>query len=204
MNHGGHDEGIAVVAGLQHVALLDDLHGGRYVEGKVLGHHVGGLLVAHHPDTGIAANHLLNGGGVVRLHMLHHQVVQLPTGKHMLHILKKHLIHAVIHRIKQHGLVVQQQIGVVGHAMRHVVHALKYGQTAVVAAHPGQIIGHFSYAVHGRSLLSVCAVIIRDSVSNVNKIIIVIKIISNTYRTQSANAPTVGDGHDPPGGRHRN
>ena len=66
----------------------------------------------------------------------------------MLDVLKEYLTDAPVHRVKQHGLLVQHQIGVVGDAARNGVDVLKQRQAAVTAAHPIHILCNLLYAMH--------------------------------------------------------
>ena len=172
VDHRSHDKGIAVVAGLKHVPFLHNLHRGRHVKGEVLGHHIGGLLVAENPDSGIAADHLLNGGGVVRLHMLHHQGVQLPPGQDMVDILKEYPVHAVVHSVKQNRLLIHQKVRIVRHPLGYIIYPFKQSQAAVIPAHPSQILRDLSYTVHCKSPFAACisesGYIIQEAAGKIN------------------------------------
>ena len=87
---------------------------------------------------------------MIRLHMLHHQGIQLPSPQNMGNVFKKHPVHGVIHRIKQYRLIVRQEVRVIGHALRHIVHPFKQSQPTVASTHPGQIVGDLSYTIHGQ------------------------------------------------------
>src|SRR5699024_631512 len=58
-----------------------------------------------------------------------------------------------VHRVKQHGLLVQQKIGVVAHPLGNGVDVFKQGQTVVVGPNPIEVIGNRSYAMHSSVLL---------------------------------------------------
>ena len=152
MDHGGHDEGEAVAAGVQRVALLDQHRAGGEIHAQKLLHHGLDLGVADDLGLGIALQQQLLGGGVVRLHVLHHQVVQLAAVQGMGHILQKYAVHGLVHRVEEDGLLVEKQVRVIGNAVGHAVDALEAGKPPVVGADPDQILGHFSRAVHKCSL----------------------------------------------------
>jgi len=53
-----------------------------------------------------------------------------------------------VHRVKQHGLLIQQQVGVEGHPTGNRMGALEQGVLAVVSADPNQIFGDMTDTVH--------------------------------------------------------
>ena len=59
-----------------------------------------------------------------------------------------------VHRVKENRLLVQQQVGVEGHAPGDGVGALKQGVLAVVAADPEQVVGDLSDTIHIKNLFS--------------------------------------------------
>ena len=63
-------------------------------------------------------------------------------------VLEKDLADALVNGIKQHGLLVQHQIGVVGNAVRKGIDVLKQRQSPVAAAHPIHVLGDTLYAIH--------------------------------------------------------
>ena len=135
------------------IALGHEDGAGVNVEGKVVADHVADLRVADDFRLGIAAHGLLERLGVVGLHVVHDDVVQRAAAEDMGKVFKELAGDGLIHRVEQDGLFVEQDIGVVRHAARDGVHALKQGQTAVGRADPIQILGHFHSAVHTCLLL---------------------------------------------------
>ena len=148
VDHGGHDEGEIVLAGGEGVALLHQDGALGEIAAQKLLHHGLDLGVADDLGLGIAAQQQLLGGGVVRLHVLHHQVVQLPPVQGVGHVFQKDAVHGLVHRVEEDGLLIEKQIGVIGDAVGHAVDALEAGQTPVVRADPDQVVGDFSCAVH--------------------------------------------------------
>ena len=63
-------------------------------------------------------------------------------------VFKKHAVDGLVHRVEEHGLLVEQEIGVIGNAVGHAVDALKEGETPVVRADPDQVVQNLSCAVH--------------------------------------------------------
>ena len=130
------------------------------------GHATGGLLVEKLPD------HVLGGGtaqhrhlrvlphhvgdlcGVIRLHVVHHQIVGGFPLQRVRHVLPERAPHSVVHRVEQHRFLVLQHIAVVAHAVRHAEHTFKQGETAAVRAHPRIIIIDLSRAIHNFIILS--------------------------------------------------
>ena len=91
---------------------------------------------------------LADGRGVVRLHMLHDEVVELPAREHMVDVFKEQAADRLIHSVDQDGFFVQQQIGVVAHAVRERVGVFKQIQPPLACADPVEILGHFLDTVH--------------------------------------------------------
>ena len=137
-----------MAAGLEGVALLDGGGAGVHVEGEELLQHGLGHAAADDPHLGIAQDDVLNAGGVVRFQVLHDQVVQLAAVQHGGNIFKEVVTDGAVNRVEEDGLVVQQQIGVVGDAVADAVDALEHGQATVIGADPDEILGYVSHTMH--------------------------------------------------------
>ena len=148
VHHRRHDEAELVAAGLQAVPFLDQNNALRQIEGEKLRQHGLDFRVADDLRLGIAGHQQLERGGVVGLHVVDDQIVERTSAQRIGDVFQKYAVHGLVHRVKQHGFLIQQQIGVVGHALGHAVHALKAGKPAVVGADPDQILADFSCAVH--------------------------------------------------------
>ena len=149
VDHGGHAEGQRMPPQGQGLPLFD--HQG--VDGGLsekLGEHRQGLLVAHHRHIRTAGQQVPERGGVVRLHVVNDYVVQSAAVQDVVQVFKKLVGDAAVHRVKQHGLFIQQHVGVIGHASGDRVGAFKQGQAAVVAADPVQVPCNTANTVHGR------------------------------------------------------
>ena len=116
MNHRCHHESQLVAAGGEHVSLLHHQGIFRHGAAEELADHGEGLGIAHHLGLRMAAQQRAQSGAVIRLHVVHHHIVQLPVLKQVIQILKEQLPHGEIHRVQEDGLLVQQQIGIVGNA----------------------------------------------------------------------------------------
>jgi len=137
-----------VAAGGEGVALIDYDHAVGHVVVEELAQQGAYLLVADDLGLGIAQYQILDGGGVVGLHVMDEQVVQLAPAQSMGHVFKKCAGYGLIHCVEKNGLFVQQKIGVVGNAFGNAVNALKTGKTPVVGADPCQVVQNFFGAVH--------------------------------------------------------
>ena len=90
---------------------------------------------------------------MVRLHVVDDQVVQGLAAQQILDVLQQLAAGGPVHRVEQDALLVQQQIGVVADALGDGVDILKQGQAVVVGAHPVEIVGDRSHAIHTEILL---------------------------------------------------
>ena len=153
VDHRRHDIGKRVLAEAVCIALGHEDGAGINVEGKVVADHIADLRVADDFRLGIAAHGLLKRLGVVGLHVVHDDVVQRTIAEDISKVFKELAGDGLVHRVEQDGLLVEQDIGVVRHAARDGIHALKQGQTAVGRADPIQILVHFHSAVHTCLLL---------------------------------------------------
>ena len=148
MNHRGHDESKGVLAGRERVHLLDELHAPVQIEREEILHHRARLGVADDGQLGVAQDELADGRGVVGLHVLHDEIVELPAGEHMVDVFKEQAADGLVHGVDQDGLLVQQQIGVIAHAVRERIGVFKQVQPPLARADPVEILGHFLDTVH--------------------------------------------------------
>ena len=148
VDHGCHQEGEGVAAGAEGIPLLYHHSAIGDVVVKELADHGNGLGVGHDLDIGPAAQQVPQGGAVVRLHVIHHHIVQGTARQSEFQILKKPLPHGLVHRVQQDGLFVQHQIGVVADAPGNGEHILEFGQPPVGGAQPVQVLADVRHAVH--------------------------------------------------------
>jgi len=153
VDHGGVHKGEGVPAGGDGVPLVHQL-GPLGVGGVELADHVQGLAVADNGGLRVADHQIPQGGGVIGLHVVDEHIVQFPPVQGVFQILKELGLHRPVHRVKENRLLVQQQVGVEGHAPGDGVGALKQGVLAVVAADPEQVVGDLSDTVHIKNLFS--------------------------------------------------
>ena len=131
--------------------------GQAYVDGNAaeaaasLEEHGADAVAADDDGLRMAQQQLINRSGMIRLHVLNDEEIQRASGQNVLEIFKKHLAHRRIDGVKQDGLLIQQQIGIVAHAIGHGINALEQGEAAVVSAHPPEVLGNLANTVHKKS-----------------------------------------------------
>ena len=148
MHHGGHNEMQRVAAGGQLVPLCHDQCTIRCIQAIELPEHPQRLGTAHNLGVRVPAQHLVNQRAVIRLHMLYNQIIQLAPAERMGNILKELAADGIVHRVKQHGLFVQQHIAVVRHPARDGKQIFKPAQAAITAANIDKILFDLSGTVH--------------------------------------------------------
>ena len=148
VDHGGHDKLQGVPSGAEGIPLL--AHMDAVVIGMAeeltdhgLGH--GGTQDLHLREP---QHQVLQLGGVIGFHMVHHDVVQGTAIQAVVQVFPELPDHLGVHRVKEHGFFIQQQVAVVGNALRHAEYALKHRQAPAVRADPGVVLIHFSDTVH--------------------------------------------------------
>ena len=148
MDHGGVDKGHGVLAEALGVPLGHLLDGaGVQAEAELIeeGHRLGGGDDLH---VGPAQENLLDGSGVVGLHVVDDQIVQGTAVEDSLHVGDKLPAHRPVGGVEEDGLLVQQDIGVVGHAVVQGVDVLKQGQPVLVRAYPVQVVSDHTVIIH--------------------------------------------------------
>ena len=141
-------------AGRERVHLLDELQAAVDVEREEVLHHRARLGVADDGQLRVAQDELADGRGVVRLHMLHDEVIELPPAQHMVDVLKEQAADGLIDSVDQHGFFVQQQVGVIADAVGQRIGILKQVQPPLTRADPIEIFGHFPDTIHTLGFLS--------------------------------------------------
>ena len=137
------------MAGGERVPLLHyHSPAGEVLPGE-LGQHGERLRVAHYPGLWPTAQNPRQRRAVVRLHMVHHHIVQRASAQAVLQILLEPHGHGLLHGIQQHRLLVQHQIGVVADASGDGKDILKKGQAAVRSPYVHHIRCDLLYTIHG-------------------------------------------------------
>ena len=70
------------------------------------------------------------------------------SGQNVVDVLEEYLADRRIDRVEQDGLVVEQQIGIVGNPVRNGVNALEHSKSAVIPADPPEILQNLADTVH--------------------------------------------------------
>ena len=144
VHHGGKDKGQAVLAKGQRVAVLYGYPLGSGQGGEELLHHAKGFDVAHQCGSRVTLQETLNAAGVIRLHVLHYQVVRLPVSQQGGNVLQPLVLKMGIHRVHYGNFIVQNHIGVVGHSVGNHILPLKQIHLVVVDSHIADILcNHF-------------------------------------------------------------
>ena len=89
---------------------------------------------------------------MVGLHVVDEDIVQRPAVQGVLQVLHELGLNRPVHRVKEDGFFVQQQIGVVGHPPGDRVSRLKNGVLTVVGADPDEVVGNFTGTIHEENL----------------------------------------------------
>ena len=126
--------------------LCDDPPAGVIFAGKVL-HHGEGLGRRHDLRFRILLRESFDAGGMVRLHVVHDQVVRLPARQRSFQVFQPGAGEVPVRGIHDRNLFIQDHIGIVGHAFRHDVHSLKQVDFVIVHA---DIINVLCNAAHVR------------------------------------------------------
>ena len=155
VDHRRHDEGQCMPADVQGVAFpYQDAAVGN-IAGKKLVQDQRGRQRADHLGVRIAHQHLGNGGAVVRLHVVHNEIVQVSPVQHRRQVLKELAGYRAVHRIDQHRLLIQDHVGVVRHAAGNGIYVLKQLDTPVAHADIDNVVRHHAAASDpGKSLLA--------------------------------------------------
>ena len=93
-----------------------------------------GFGAGYNLDGGILIGHLADEGRMIRLHVMHHQIVGRTAIQSLLKVLQPLLSFPAVGRIKNGHFLILDQIRVIGHALRHNILAFKEVQIQVV--HP--------------------------------------------------------------------
>ncbi len=133
VNHRSRIEGQRMLAKLQHIALFNhlDLIGNAAL--IKLRNHLGSTSTANHHSRGVLRTEGSNVCRMIRLHVVHNQVIRSALTKHLSQVRKPLLGATCINGVKNSNLLVQNHIRVVRHAFFKHVLTLKNIQVQVVA-----------------------------------------------------------------------
>lgn len=153
MNHGRREKAQVVTSRDQLCAITDGVQTVPQAIPKELRGHLRALGGEHHLCAGIAPADLGQGGGVVGLHVVDHDVVKLPAVQRGGQVVEEHAGDGLVHRVHEHGFFIQQKVAVVADPAGDGKDVFKQVQPAVVAAHPQQIRGDPCGALHEKASL---------------------------------------------------
>ena len=142
VDHGGGDEVQHVAAQGELVPLLHREGGGEVQPRKVLPKEREGLGSAHEFYFRPALHHRLNAGGVVGLDVVDDEVVRLPAGQGGVQIVQELRALVVVHGVQDGHLLVQDHVGIVGHAVGDHILALEKIDVVIVDADIADAVRH--------------------------------------------------------------
>ncbi len=150
VDHGRHNKMEGMAAQREGIPLLHRDLTACILAGEKLGEHGKGLGVAHQRHVRIFLRQQADASGVVRLHVLDHQIIRLASGQGLLHIPHPGHRPAAVHRVHHRHLLVQNHIGVIGHAVGHGVLPLKQTDGGVVYTHAADGVGNmfFTHSIY--------------------------------------------------------
>ena len=135
MDHGREDEGEGVAAQSEGAAVLGHLPVLHEIGPEEVVHHGEGLGGRHHGGLGVGLQEAVDIGGMVRLHVLDDEVVGLAASERVLQIVQPLMGEMLVHGVHDGHLLVQNNVGVVTHAVGDLVLALEQVHLVIVHAH---------------------------------------------------------------------
>ena len=141
VDHGGGHEMEGVLTQREGIPLLDD----HAVFGEVLAeeilHHGKGLSGGHQNGIGVGLEEVDDIGGVVGLHVLNNEEIGGTASQHALDVVQPLVGEAGVYGVHDGDEVVQDDVGIIGHAVGNNVLALKQIDVVIVDADVADIGG---------------------------------------------------------------
>ena len=139
-------------AEVQRILFADGQPAVGVVRAEELLHHREGLGVCHDDGGGIGVHELLNIGGMIRLHVLHDQVIRRSAAERSLQVVQPFVGELGVHRVKHGDFFIEDHIGVVRHPVGDDVLPFKQIQLVIVDANVADVVGnvhksHLSFPV---------------------------------------------------------
>ena len=153
MHHGRGDKSKTVFARGKDVPLLDGFDV-RAVEGEEIFHHLHRLGACDDRCPGIALDQPQKCCGVIGFHMVDDKVVEFPSVQRSGNVFQIEIGDGGVHRIEQHRLFIEQQIGIVGHPTRHGIDVFKQREPSVAPADVIEIFCDRDHIVHNSAPIS--------------------------------------------------
>ena len=147
VDHGGHVEAQGVAAQGKSVALCHGDAALGTVGAEELLHHDEGLAGGDDGGLRIEPEEIGNVGRMVRLHVLHDQIVRPSAAENGFQIVQPFVGETGVHRVHDGDLLVQNDVGIVGHAVGHRVLALEQVHLMVVYADIKNVVGNAHWLI---------------------------------------------------------
>ena len=142
MDHGSGDEGQNVLAQGQGVALAHNDAAVRVIGAEELLHHGEGLGRGDDGGLGVGLQEHVDVGGVVRLHVVDHQIVGLAAIQLSADVAQPLLAEVLVHGVHDGHLLVENDVGIIAHAVGDHILTLEQVHLMVVDADIADIIGN--------------------------------------------------------------
>ena len=117
-------------------------------------HHGKCLGVANHLCIRIGVHKILYVGGVVRLHVLHYQVVGALASKGLGQVVQPVVGKVDIHGVHHRDFIVKDDIGIVCHSVRYIILTFEEVNLMVIDTHIDDAVSDLLYSAHS-SLLNI-------------------------------------------------
>ena len=121
-----------MLAQIQGIALAHHHAAVNVVRAVEILHHGKGLGRGNHGGTGIDLQKSGDVGGVIRLHVVHHQIVRLAAAQSSFDIAQPLVAEALVHRVHDGNFLIDDGIGIVGHSVGHHILPLKQVDLMVI------------------------------------------------------------------------
>ena len=105
-------------------------------------HHTESLEGGYYGGFGVQIHEVGHIGSMIRLHVLHDQIVGLAVAQNLLQIIQPLVGEVLIYGIHNGDLVVQDHIGIVGHTVGHNILALEQIYLMVVYTDVFDVVGN--------------------------------------------------------------
>ena len=149
MDHGRRRERKRMRTGRKRVPIAHDHATGLEFRPKELPDERLADLGAYELCPWMRIRHRGKGRAVVGLDVIDDDVVNLAAIEQVFERLEEALLDRTVDGVEEHDLLVEQQIVVIGHAVRHGMTAFEEPEALVVSANPKQAVGELLFAVHG-------------------------------------------------------
>ena len=113
VHHGSHDEVESVLPGREGIPFFYGNCPAVQVKVKELTDHGEGLGIPDELHIRIAQDQFVDHSAVVRLHVVHYEIIQSASVQYGFHILKELAANGIVRGVKENGLLIKEQIGIV-------------------------------------------------------------------------------------------